>query len=180
MTALRSRMLKAICGECAYTVRITRKWLEEAGPHCGRQQVDVLAAMAFLVELHTSRRPELAALVEARYGRAPRELALQWIDEAHALQPSRTLQESRIFLRARLIGSALRVGDRSEALVVLGRVLDELQLVSDRSLAEKWHRALTALRSELLIDRKEPWDELRRDYPLLDGVVPKTAPGEHR
>lgn len=32
MAALRSRLLKAICGDCAYTVRLTRKWLNEAGP----------------------------------------------------------------------------------------------------------------------------------------------------
>ncbi len=33
--ALRTRMLKACCGDCAYTVRVTRKWLDEAGaPLC--------------------------------------------------------------------------------------------------------------------------------------------------
>lgn len=29
---LRTRMLKASCGHCAYTVRLTRKWLLDAGP----------------------------------------------------------------------------------------------------------------------------------------------------
>ena len=32
---MRTRMLKAICGDCAYTVRLSRKWLLEAGePLC--------------------------------------------------------------------------------------------------------------------------------------------------
>lgn len=30
--ALTTRLLKAQCGDCAYTVRITRKWLAELGP----------------------------------------------------------------------------------------------------------------------------------------------------
>ena len=31
----KGRLLKAECGECGYTVRVTRKWVEEAGaPHC--------------------------------------------------------------------------------------------------------------------------------------------------
>lgn len=29
---MRTRMLKALCGDCAYTVRLTRKWLADAGP----------------------------------------------------------------------------------------------------------------------------------------------------
>ena len=29
---LRTRMLKAQCGDCAYTVRVARKWLAEYGP----------------------------------------------------------------------------------------------------------------------------------------------------
>jgi len=32
MATLRTRMLKAVCGDCAYAVRLSRKWLEEAGP----------------------------------------------------------------------------------------------------------------------------------------------------
>ncbi len=32
MATMRTRMLKAICGDCAYTVRVTRRWLDEAGP----------------------------------------------------------------------------------------------------------------------------------------------------
>ncbi len=32
MSHLQTRMVKAICGECAYTVRTTRRWLEELGP----------------------------------------------------------------------------------------------------------------------------------------------------
>jgi hypothetical protein len=31
----RTRLLKAICGDCAYTVRVTRRWLDELGaPLC--------------------------------------------------------------------------------------------------------------------------------------------------
>ncbi|HZP68353.1 MAG TPA: hypothetical protein VFB29_00285 [Pseudolabrys sp.] len=30
-----TRLLKCECGECGYTVRVTRKWLEAVGaPHC--------------------------------------------------------------------------------------------------------------------------------------------------
>ncbi len=29
---LRTRMLKAQCGDCAYTVRVARKWIAEYGP----------------------------------------------------------------------------------------------------------------------------------------------------
>lgn len=35
MTALSTRLLKAQCGTCAYTVRVTRRWLAELGaPLC--------------------------------------------------------------------------------------------------------------------------------------------------
>lgn len=34
-TKQKTRLLKAECGACGYTVRVTRKWVEEAGaPHC--------------------------------------------------------------------------------------------------------------------------------------------------
>lgn len=34
-TKQKARLLKAECGACGYTVRVTRKWVEEAGaPHC--------------------------------------------------------------------------------------------------------------------------------------------------
>jgi hypothetical protein len=40
----KARLLKAECGECGYTVRVTRKWVDEAGaPHCpahGAMRVD--------------------------------------------------------------------------------------------------------------------------------------------
>jgi hypothetical protein len=29
-----SRLLKAECGDCGYTVRVTKKWLEVGAPHC--------------------------------------------------------------------------------------------------------------------------------------------------
>lgn len=42
----KARLLKAVCLECGYTVRVTRKWVEEAGaPRCpkhGPMQVDGL------------------------------------------------------------------------------------------------------------------------------------------
>jgi hypothetical protein len=40
----KTRLLKAECGDCGYTVRVTRKWVDDAGaPHCpkhGAMQVD--------------------------------------------------------------------------------------------------------------------------------------------
>src|SRR6266404_3727145 len=40
----KARLLKAECGDCGYTVRVTRKWVDDAGaPHCpkhGAMQVD--------------------------------------------------------------------------------------------------------------------------------------------
>lgn len=29
-----TRLVKAVCGECGYTVRVTQKWLEVGPPHC--------------------------------------------------------------------------------------------------------------------------------------------------
>jgi hypothetical protein len=42
-TSLATRMLKAQCGHCAYTVRVTRKWLAELGPPlcpCNREPME--------------------------------------------------------------------------------------------------------------------------------------------
>lgn len=40
-----TRMMKCVCSECGYTVRIARKWLDEVGtPHCpahGQMQVEI-------------------------------------------------------------------------------------------------------------------------------------------
>jgi hypothetical protein len=44
----KARLLKAECDDCGYTVRVTRKWVDEAGaPHCpkhGAMQVDGIEA----------------------------------------------------------------------------------------------------------------------------------------
>jgi hypothetical protein len=44
----KARLLKAECGDCGYTVRVTRKWVDEAGaPHCpahGAMPVDGIEA----------------------------------------------------------------------------------------------------------------------------------------
>jgi hypothetical protein len=46
--------LKAECGDCGYTVRVTRKWVDDAGaPHCpkhGAMQVDGIEAEDGLAE----------------------------------------------------------------------------------------------------------------------------------
>ncbi len=58
---LRTRMLKAQCGACAYSVRVTRKWLRELGPPlcpCNGEPME----SDYTAELEAEARETMAAL----------------------------------------------------------------------------------------------------------------------
>ena len=110
--------------------------LENAGEASPSHRAEFSSAQAFLVEVRTARAPEIAERFRSRRGEDPLVAADRYLARAIAASSPREAHVNRAFLAARMVGPALRSGDRPRLDATLERAL---QLLADA--AERYARA---------------------------------------
>lgn len=151
-------------------LRLSLAMLEDARRTCPRYEVELLAAMAFLIETAARREPAIVPLL----GREPVLLADEYLAVAERLDRERgerqNVREQRVYLVPDLCAALLRTGATDQALALLDTAIARCATLADRQPALEFAAQLRRLRAALL-DPAADRSELRAD-PRFDALEP--------
>jgi len=154
--------------------------LEDAARQCPDRSVEFLTAQAFCVEFRTRNDTALETAFRERVGRSPLETADDFLDRAETASSRLDVRTRRAYLAKRMVGLALRDGQRDRALDTLeqaDRLLHEVEdahrdagriAVADNAGAHR--AALGRLRQYLHGDSKVSIAVLKAD-PYLEDIA---------
>ncbi len=140
--------------------------LDDASRTCGPREHEVLAAMAWLVELAVRNEPGIAALLP----QDPALLAEGYLRRAEERGAGRMVRERRLYELPRLCAIFLGAGDRRRALDALDEGVARCRASDDPGLAE-WADRLAQIRSALADGEGQAVEALAED-PRLEPLVP--------
>jgi len=159
--------------------------LDEAWAACPAHQLEIRLAQAFLIEFRATTQPELGAAYRQRFAADPLDAAAGYLDGAEEVSGGRHVRTARAYLTMRMVGPALRDGDRARALATLDVALDLLEDVatelrgagrsSAASNADAHHGALMQLRDHLNGEPGADLDSVLAN-PLLQELTQSLRP----
>ena len=123
-------------------LRAALAMLEAARPAAGRREIELLSAMAWLVELAVRLEPAIAAAL----GDDPAAVADRYLAEAEARGAGRMVQEQRLAQLPRLCAAMLRAGEPDRAVQLLEEGMRRCDALHDSPFAAPWRATLDAVR----------------------------------
>lgn len=149
-------------------LRIALAWLELARQRSPRHGAELLASMAFLVEMSAERNAALADLLRTGEGRPPAVIADEYLARAEAESGSHvTVKQRRLFFTPILVADLLRAGDSGRAREVVQRAITGTAALEDPAEAADWRNSLQRLDRRLAGDRSIRNEDLASDPRLL-------------
>lgn len=152
-------------------LQVALAWLQTARADAGRREVELLQAMAMLVELAADRQPGLEPLLQRWQPGGANAIADGYLQTAEQLGAGHSVREQRIFLTPRLCAGFLRAGDRERALAVLDFAIAQSAVVRDRDLGSEWAAVLGQVRDRLRTGAPIDIERLAKD-PRLEPLLP--------